>query len=114
MDFYANDSLGPWTVNNEVHRPQRQRKPRTIIKKEAPQADQVLSDEQAAHCCSRDKDVLMSDEQAAHCCSRDKDVLMSDEQAAHCCSRDKDVLMSDKEHKLKFVDNVTEIAENKS
>ena len=80
MDFYANDSLGPWTVNNEVHRPQRQRKPRTIIKKEAPQADKVLSDEQAAHCCSRDKDVLMSD----------------------------------KEHKLKFVDNVTEIAENKS
>jgi len=52
MDFYANDSLGPWTVNNEVYRPQRQRKPRTIIKKEAPQADQVLSDEQAAHCCS--------------------------------------------------------------
>lgn len=34
MDFYANDSLGAWTVNNEVHRPQRQRKPRTIIKKE--------------------------------------------------------------------------------
>ncbi|KAK6192046.1 hypothetical protein SNE40_003593 [Patella caerulea] len=23
MDFYANDSLGPWTVNNEAHRPQR-------------------------------------------------------------------------------------------
>ena len=88
MDFYANDSLGPWTVNNEVHRPQRQRKPRTIIKKEAPQADKVLSDGQAAHCCS---------------------------QKSECCrTRDKDVLMSDKEHKLKFVDNVTEIAENKS
>jgi len=86
MDFYANDSLGPWTVNNEVHRPQRQRKPRTIIKKEAPQADQVVSDEQAAHCCS---------------------------QKPECCrTGDKDVLMS--EHKLKFVDNVTEIAENKS
>ena len=23
MDFYANDSLGPWTPNNEQHRPQR-------------------------------------------------------------------------------------------
>lgn len=41
MDFYANDSLGPWTVNNEINRPLRQRKPRTIIKKEAPQADKV-------------------------------------------------------------------------
>lgn len=31
MDFYANDSLGPWTVNNEKHRPIRgkQRNPRT-------------------------------------------------------------------------------------
>jgi len=26
MDYYANDSLGPWTVNNEKHRPPR--KPR--------------------------------------------------------------------------------------
>ena len=34
MDFYANDSLGPWTVNNEVHRPQRTRKPRTKIRQE--------------------------------------------------------------------------------
>ena len=23
MDFYANDSLGVWTVNNEKHRPKR-------------------------------------------------------------------------------------------
>ena len=28
MDFYANDSLGPWTVNNEAHRPQRPRRAR--------------------------------------------------------------------------------------
>ncbi|XP_069135556.1 2-(3-amino-3-carboxypropyl)histidine synthase subunit 1-like isoform X2 [Argopecten irradians] len=28
MDFYANDSLGSWTVNNEAHRPVRQ-KPRS-------------------------------------------------------------------------------------
>ncbi|XP_070572752.1 2-(3-amino-3-carboxypropyl)histidine synthase subunit 1-like isoform X2 [Ptychodera flava] len=26
MDFYANDSLGPWTVNNERHRPVRPRR----------------------------------------------------------------------------------------
>ncbi|CAG5135786.1 unnamed protein product [Candidula unifasciata] len=26
MDYYASDSLGPWTVNNEANRPQRQRK----------------------------------------------------------------------------------------
>ena len=35
MDFYANDSLGPWTVNNDVHRPQRPRKQRTKIKIES-------------------------------------------------------------------------------
>ena len=23
MDFYANESLGAWTVNNEKHRPKR-------------------------------------------------------------------------------------------
>ena len=23
MDYYANDSLGPWTVNNEVNKPPR-------------------------------------------------------------------------------------------
>lgn len=31
MDYYAYDSLGPWTVNNDVHRPVRQRKPHTKI-----------------------------------------------------------------------------------
>jgi len=31
MDYYANDSLGPWTVNNEANRPQRQRKPRIKV-----------------------------------------------------------------------------------
>ena len=31
MDYYANDSLGAWTNNNEAHRPVRQRKPRPII-----------------------------------------------------------------------------------
>ena len=28
MDFYANDSLGAWTVNNEQHRPVKPRKQR--------------------------------------------------------------------------------------
>lgn len=53
MDFYANDSLGPWTVNNEVHRPQRQRKPRTIIKKEIKEKTegQPLCCSQNSECC---------------------------------------------------------------
>ncbi|KAL4223625.1 Diphthamide biosynthesis protein 1 [Mactra antiquata] len=35
MDFYANDSLGPWTNNNEAHRPVRQKrtKPLKIVSK---------------------------------------------------------------------------------
>ena len=32
MDYYANDSLGPWTVNNELHRPQRVKKVRNTAK----------------------------------------------------------------------------------
>ena len=32
MDFYANSSLGPWTVNNEVNRPVRGKKKRTELK----------------------------------------------------------------------------------
>ena len=31
MDYYSNDSLGPWTNNNEAHRPVRQRRPRPVI-----------------------------------------------------------------------------------
>ena len=31
MDYYANDSLGAWTVNNEAHRPVRT-KPKRIVK----------------------------------------------------------------------------------
>lgn len=31
MDYYSNDSLGPWTNNNEAYRPVRQRKPRPMI-----------------------------------------------------------------------------------
>ena len=31
MDYYANDSLGPWTANNKLHRPvQCQRKHITV------------------------------------------------------------------------------------
>lgn len=30
MDFYANDSLGAWTNNNEAHRPVRQRKSKPV------------------------------------------------------------------------------------
>ncbi|CAI5444619.1 unnamed protein product [Caenorhabditis angaria] len=31
MDFYSNDSLGPWTNNNEKHRPKRERKKKHIV-----------------------------------------------------------------------------------
>ena len=31
MDYYAYDSLGPWTVNNDLHRPARQRRPHTKV-----------------------------------------------------------------------------------
>ncbi|KAK7088781.1 2-(3-amino-3-carboxypropyl)histidine synthase subunit 1-like isoform X2 [Littorina saxatilis] len=31
MDYYAYDSLGPWTVNNEVHRPVRKPRPHTKV-----------------------------------------------------------------------------------
>ena len=31
MDYYAYDSLGPWTVNNDLHRPVRQRRPHTKV-----------------------------------------------------------------------------------
>ena len=31
MDYYANDSLGAWTNNNEAHRPVRHRKSRPVI-----------------------------------------------------------------------------------
>lgn len=30
MDFYANDSLGAWTNNNEAHRPVRQKKTKPV------------------------------------------------------------------------------------
>ena len=32
MDFYANDSLGPWTPKNEAHRPVKSsgRRPKTV------------------------------------------------------------------------------------
>nr|XP_002738492.1 PREDICTED: diphthamide biosynthesis protein 1-like [Saccoglossus kowalevskii] len=45
MDFYANDSLGPWTVNNESNRPSRNRKAKIITLKEssADSSDILLS-----------------------------------------------------------------------
>lgn len=31
MDFYASDSLGPWTVNNVKHQPPRKQRPRKTV-----------------------------------------------------------------------------------
>ena len=41
MDYYANSSLGPWTVNNEVNRPVRVRKTRTDAGKKPAQVQSV-------------------------------------------------------------------------
>jgi len=35
MDYYANDSLGPWTVNNERHRPARGRRKHITVETES-------------------------------------------------------------------------------
>nr|XP_022336826.1 2-(3-amino-3-carboxypropyl)histidine synthase subunit 1-like [Crassostrea virginica] len=41
MDFYASDSLGPWTVNNVKHQPPRKQRPRKTVPiiAETPKAD---------------------------------------------------------------------------
>ena len=67
MDFYANDSLGPWTNNNEAHRPVRQKKSRPVkikvekeeidnldvIKRKVESVEQFQNTEsQAGHCDS--------------------------------------------------------------
>ena len=48
MDYYSNDSLGPWTNNNEAHRPVRQRRPRPVISskgdKSSPRKDNSVPD----------------------------------------------------------------------
>ena len=52
MDYYSNDSLGPWTNNNEAHRPVRQRRPRPVISskgdKSSPMKDNSVSDKQVS------------------------------------------------------------------
>ena len=52
MDYYSNDSLGPWTNNNEVHRPVRQRRPRPVISskgdKSSPRKDNSVPDKQVS------------------------------------------------------------------
>ena len=52
MDYYSNDSLGPWTNNNEAHRPVRQRRPRPVIgskgDKSSPRKDNSIPDKQVS------------------------------------------------------------------
>jgi len=43
MDYYANSSLGPWTVNNELNRPVRIRKTRTDADRKSIQNKSVKS-----------------------------------------------------------------------
>ena len=38
MDYYANDSLGAWTVNNKVHQPVRARRKHITVESEGPVA----------------------------------------------------------------------------
>ncbi|XP_076434749.1 2-(3-amino-3-carboxypropyl)histidine synthase subunit 1-like [Babylonia areolata] len=51
MDYYAYTSLGPWTVNNDAHRPARQRRPHTKIRsgdeKQKPKESSQLGPEAA-------------------------------------------------------------------
>ncbi len=43
MDYYANDSLGAWTVNNELHRPVRNKPKRTQKSKTVVKSSTVKS-----------------------------------------------------------------------
>ncbi|XP_041349563.1 2-(3-amino-3-carboxypropyl)histidine synthase subunit 1-like isoform X2 [Gigantopelta aegis] len=56
MDFYANDSLGPWTVNNETHRPQRPRRTRPVGNKEVTKHVADVSTEKSSGIISNLKD----------------------------------------------------------
>ncbi|KAK3095287.1 hypothetical protein FSP39_012811 [Pinctada imbricata] len=54
MDFYANDSLGPWTVNNEKHRPVRKKRTKVPIQKDDKFSDKQTSDvkQSCSNACS--------------------------------------------------------------
>uniref|UniRef100_A0A0B7A5D2 Uncharacterized protein n=1 Tax=Arion vulgaris TaxID=1028688 RepID=A0A0B7A5D2_9EUPU len=49
MDYYANDSLGSWTVNSEANRPLRQRRPRININTSSPTCHPTEDN----HCCKK-------------------------------------------------------------
>ena len=42
MDYYANDSLGDWTVNNLANKDQKQRSKKSIKPKIIPTEEQTL------------------------------------------------------------------------
>lgn len=46
MDFYANESLGPWTVNNTKHQPPRKQRLKKTI--------QIKAETQGSGTCSKD------------------------------------------------------------
>ncbi|ESO97944.1 hypothetical protein LOTGIDRAFT_153055 [Lottia gigantea] len=54
MDFYANDSLGPWTVNNEKHRPQRVRKTKPVKAKIDIKLEETCCQSTGDNCQSND------------------------------------------------------------
>ena len=41
MDYYSNDSLGPWTVNNEAHKPPRRKRSAKKCQGSSPQCCSV-------------------------------------------------------------------------
>ena len=49
MDFYANDSLGAWTVNNEQHRPFKPKKQRA--KKINTSSKETVCDNKGTNVC---------------------------------------------------------------
>ncbi|KAI8507356.1 Diphthamide biosynthesis protein 1 [Branchiostoma belcheri] len=74
MDFYANSSLGPWTVNNEKHRPARPvRQKRTVSVKATPNPPESNPTGSCEHRTERKPDVENLAEFALNkpCCGKE-------------------------------------------
>lgn len=58
MDFYANDSLGPWTVNNVKHQPPRKQRPRKTVPIKTETQESGSCSKSCASCsCSQKSDI---------------------------------------------------------
>lgn len=58
MDFYANDSLDPWTVNNVKHQPPRKQRPRKTVPIKTETQESGSCSKSCASCsCSQKSDI---------------------------------------------------------